>query len=994
MTTERSDDASGGREERRLVTCLFIDIVGSTDLTARLGPERLKRALDTAFEEVRGRIVAEGGTVEKYIGDAVYALFGAPSSHADDPLRALRAAHACREWAARPDAPFAVRIGVETGEAVVDLTAAERTHQRMSVGPVVNTAARLEQAADPGQVLVGPRCHEATAAYARFRSLGSMTFKGLAPMDVWELDAPGEVAVAIDPPFVGRGGELEILRLAHRRSAERAVLAMVSGPPGQGKTRVVRQLFDGIGREPLIARFRPRGEIAATTPLHALLGIESADPAEVWRALRELPADERDRIAHGVLHSSGLVPDERLGRLHAEERLDEIVHAWRRYLTIRSGGATPLVWFEDVHWADDEAVRLLDRLTLSTESLLLVATARPEFAQAAGLRPGGDRFFVEIGPLDPADAEALARSAGAAQGGMVQRAQGNPLFIVELARAGAGGAEMPLTLQGALGARLDELAPADRELLSRASIAGETFDVDDAVVLSGLGASEVATALGRLADLLYLRRVGAAYRFHHGLLRDVAYGRLLVADRMRLHARLAAATGRSLDPDVRAHHWWEAVRPPDAEWAWADGAELAALRRSATAAHLAAADVHLARHNGLRAEALLARAAELAVDPSDAARVARSRGRAAAIDRRGDDAWAHYSRTADLYREMGAIPADLYPDWLRPAIIGYGSFHQRPPVERVRELLAEGERRAVDTGDAGSQRLLEILRAFDRDDAALATSAVERATGVLPAAELAGALSDVASLQFHVGDIAAMGRTVEQLGAMSGATADPEVLFVTRRRIAIWRGDIAEARRLALALEESTRPAGPHIRSHALTTLAWQSSAEGDWDWLRRIGAELLTLVNSNDGTKFCAMAHGGLSTVALGELREGRVDEARALMARARALNDEIDAPDPSALVLLGDRSPLGRPPAAESPHLWTEFGIACVIAGERAQAEDAIARLETIAARGAWLAGATAAAMRDELSGASLSGPGHAALRSRGYAGHSEILTLRATR
>jgi len=176
------------REERRLVTCVFIDIVGSTDLTVRLGPERLKGALNAAFAEVSARIVAEGGIVEKYIGDAVYALFGAPIAHADDPLRALRAAHACRLWAATPDSPFGLRIGIETGEAVVDLSAVESTHQRMSVGQVVNAAARLEQAAEPGQVLVGPTCRRA-AEGARFRPLGEMSFKGLPPMTVWELEA-------------------------------------------------------------------------------------------------------------------------------------------------------------------------------------------------------------------------------------------------------------------------------------------------------------------------------------------------------------------------------------------------------------------------------------------------------------------------------------------------------------------------------------------------------------------------------------------------------------------------------------------------------------------------------------------------------------------------------------------------------------------------------------------------------------------------------------
>ncbi|HET7700414.1 MAG TPA: adenylate/guanylate cyclase domain-containing protein [Candidatus Limnocylindria bacterium] len=993
MTADGAMEAAGAREERRLVTCLFIDIVGSTELTARVGPERQKRALDAAFEEVRARIATEGGTVEKYIGDAVYALFGAPSSHADDPLRALRAAHACREWAARPDAPFAVRIGVETGEAVVDLTAAAMTHQRMSVGAVVNTAARLEQAADPGQILVGPRCHEVTATSARFRALGPMTFKGLAPMEVWELEAPGEATTSIDLPFVGRSGDLEILRLAYRRSQERAVLALVTGPPGQGKTRVVRELFDGIGREPVVARFRPRGELGATAPLRGLLGGTNG-PEEVANALGQLPASERERISRGVLHSSGLVPDERLGQLNAEERLDEVVHAWRRFLAARSSGSTPIVWFEDVHWADEEAVRLLDRLTLSTEPLLLVATARPEFAQASGLRPSGDRFFVELGPLDTRDAQELASAAGAPDRSLVERAQGNPLFIVELARAGTGPAELPLTLQGALGARLDELALTERDLLSRAAVAGETFDVEDVAALTGREPNEIAAALGRLADLLYLRRVGTAYRFHHGLLRDVAYGRLLVADRMRLHARLAMDPGRTLDAEVRAHHWWEALGPPDSEWVWDDAAERATMRAAAVAAHLAAAEGHLARNDGPRAETVLARASHLADDPSSAAAIARARGRAATMDRRGDDSWAHYTRAAELYRSIGQVPADMYPEWLRAPIIGYGSFHHLPDQREIRAILDEGVRRAGESADRATQARLDVLRAIASNDVVLATNAVERAADALPARELASALADVAALQFQSGDLDAMSRMVDRLRSLVEATSDPEVLFVTRRRLALWKGDLAEAHRLAIALDEATRSVGPHLRSHTLATLAWQAAAEGDWAWLRRVGAEMLALVRRNDGTKFCAMAHSGLSTVALGEIRDGRMDEAREIAARARALNDEPDAPDPSVTVLLGDRSPLAVEPAGSSPHAWTEYGIACIVANDRERAEAALTHLDAIATRGAWLAGATAAAMRDELSGASLAGSGHAALRERGYVGHSEILTLRAGR
>lgn len=980
------------REERRLVTCVFLDIVGSTELTVRLGPERQKRALDAAFAELKDRIVAEGGTVEKYIGDAVYALFGAPTAHADDPLRALRAAHACREWAAGPDSPFGVRIGVETGEAVVDLSAVESTQQRMSVGPVVNMAARLEQAADPGQVLVGPTCHAATEATAKFRALGPMAFKGLTPMEVWELETIGTTTTTVDPPFVGRSSDLEILRLAYGRSTQRPVLALVSGPPGQGKTRVVRELLEAIGGTPFVAHFRPVGEAGAAAPLRELLGGPNAGRGEIEAALSvvEAPA-ERDRICRAVLHSAGLDQDERLSRLPAEERTDEIVHAWRRYFAAR-GGTVPVVWFEDLHWADESTVRLVDRLTLSSGPLFVVATARPEFAQAAGFRPGGDRFFVELGPLDADDALALAGHAGTVDAATVERAQGNPLFIVELARTASTGSALPLTLQGALGARLDELGPDDRELLSHASVLGEAFSVADAAFLSGRDAADVGSALARLADLLYLRRADGTLRFHHNLLRDVAYGRLLVADRMGLHARLARKQ-EDLDPDARAHHWWEALRPPDAEWVWTDAAERGALQRTAVLAHLAAADHHLVRHDARRALAVLERAEQLAQDEADIARVDRAWGRAAAMEGKGDASWERFVRAVSYHRRQGDIPPELYFEWLHVPIWFDGFFEQPPGGDELRALIAEGESAAGARADSATLARLRMLRARLDADVELAREAVDAAANALAPADLAAMLAQLAQMQFEIADLDAMAVSADRLQEISDRIADPDVAFATRRRVALWRGNLAEARRLAQALEAATRATGPHMRSHALGTLAWQAEAEGDWPEVRRIASEVISLMRDNEGTKFCAFAGASLASAALSEAREGRLDEARALLDRAlKTVQPPAALWWPDALAAVGDRSALSEAPTGLSPHVWAGYATACVLLGERERALDAAARLEAMAARGAWLAGAIAEAMRDEVLGRGPDGPGHRRLRERGYIGTSQVLSMRA--
>lgn len=981
------------REERRLVTCVFIDIVGSTDLTVRLGPERLKGALNAAFAEVSARITAEGGIVEKYIGDAVYALFGAPVAHADDPLRALRAAHACRLWAAAPDAPFGLRIGIETGEAVVDLSAVESTHQRMSVGPVVNAAARLEQAAEPGQVLVGPACR-AAAPGAQFRSLGEMSFKGLPSMEVAELVLPGEAPVSIDLPFVGRTSELEILQLAYGRSRQRAVLALVTGPPGQGKTRAVREFLERQGRPYLLARFRPQGEIGAGAAWRELLGGGGADRESVAAALGGIadPA-ERERILCGVLHGAGIAPDDTLRRLPDEERTDEIVNAWRRYFAARSPDGPPVVWLEDLHWADEPSVRIVDRLTLSSGALFLVATARPEFAQAAGLRPTGDRFFVDLDPLDPADARTLAQHAGADDGRTVERAQGNPLFIVELARTADRDAELPLTLQGALGARLDELVPADRQLLSSAAVVGETFDVGDAAFLSGRDAADVGPALARLADLLYLRRVDQAYRFHHALLRDVSYGRLLVADRMRIHARLARERGGAMEPDQRAHHFWEAVRPPDDEWVWTDPAERAALRAEAALAQVQAADGYLRQYGHARVRALLERATALAEGAAIGARIDRVRGRLALLEANAAEAWELLGRALAYHRSAGDPPPDLYPELLG-TIPRQWLTTPRPSGDEVERLFTEGESLARAADDRATLVRLQLLRGLIRSDVGLASAAVDAAAEVIPPADWAAMLAQLAHLQFALADFPGMTATAARLADVEDEVADPEIAFGPRRRVAIWGGDLPEARRLTGEIAGRTRGAGPHVWSHALGLQAWVAEEEGDWPTIRRLVGEFLALAEANPGTTFCV--NGGTAVLAAGavaEALEGRTDEARALLRRAAAY-----VADPGALhtlsrpsALLGDRGGV-VPPEPDARWGWEDHAIASVVLGDHDAAAAVLPRLDRWAEQGSWLSGAIADAVRDELEGRGASGPGHARLRERGYRGPSDILGMRS--
>jgi len=992
------------REERRLVTCLFIDVVGSTEMTVALGPERLKGSLEAAFAALRGLIEREGGTVEKYVGDAIYAIFGSPVAHADDPVRALRAAAGARDWArsrADADIPFSVRIGVETGEAIVDLTAAETTHQQLSVGAVVNIAARLQQRAEPGQVLVGPVAREAAMDTATFTPLGPVELKGIGSLEVHEL---GEIrgSTRRDLPFVGREGELELLRVAHGRTQRgRSVLVLVSGPPGQGKTRLIREFVASLGTIELAqARCRPEGEVGTLAPVRELLLGTRADdelPQLVADAIPE--PTERARVAEVLAHSAGLRSSPVLARLGADEREDEIANAWARYLRGLAARGTVVVWIEDVHWAAPDVVRLVDRLSTSGVPVLVIATARPEFAEAAGIRPSGDRFFIELEGLDEGEARALALHAGSVDR-MIERAGGNPLFIVELAR-GAND-ELPVTLQGALGARLDELDPAERSVLAHGAVMGETFDAEDAAVLAGSDLAAASRSVRRLVDLHYLDQVDGRYRFHHSLLRDVAYGRLLVADRMRLHMRYARERAHPEDVEVLAHHWWAALRPPDADWVWANDPGLGEMRREGHRAHLAAGRRHTALFAIDRATELLGRAVALAQDAGERAVAERALGDAYAATYRADESWEHYRRARTAYQEAGDVPAKLYPAPLKIRT-RWGAFHTYPDAAEIAALIDEAEAAARASGDRSLIAIALMNRSIqlDRnatvtyDEAALGEARVEaEASGDhTTQRQVLGYLFAAAAMRC---DVAGCERLIDQIAHLEivDSGIDQLELLSARSSIAFVRGDAAALQEIADQATALARPMGPHLRSHAAALAGYAALARGDWDALEAGGAQMARLVSESPGTKFCPRAALGLAHGGLAHGLRGRTEELRAQVRQIDAL--DLSFPQAMrmvrALALLFSDEPLGEQPPEPGLVAATEWALIATVRRRRADAERLAERMAATAATGGAGYAAIAEAVREELAhDAGGPEPRHAALHKIGYLGLSELLRRR---
>ena len=1007
-------DAVAHGSEHRVVTCLFADIVPSADMTARLGPERTKTVIDRALQELSAIATVEGAVVEKSAGGAYFAMFGAPVTHSDDPTRALRAAESAIRWGTEhPDT--VVRIGVETGEVLVDLDAIATTGDGMAFGSCISLAGRLRNSAGPGEVLVGPVCREAASATAEFESRGERELDGIGTISVAAL-VRAETGLVARPPFVGRRRELELLRTVLERARSReAIFALVIAPPGQGKTRTIEEFIASIDGEAhvLRARCRPGAELGAQTPLHQILsgdlGPLSVDALE--RRVAELLAEvgTRSDVVAALAHSAGLLIDQRLISLSPTERLEALASAWRRYLGGLGADRPVVIWIDDLHWADPQLVRLLDRITSGSGiAVLIIAAARPEFADA-GLRPGRDRISIDIGPLDESDAASLAASAGATDERATRRAEGNPLFVIELARSRASEQdEIPVTVQAAIGARLDELPIADRDLLQHAAIAGEMFDVREAALLAGRDVSEVATTLARLVQLRYLRSLGGSFRFHHALVHEVAYHRLTLTDRMRLHARFARDGVDRADVAALAHHWWKALGPPDGDWVWQDTPDSDEMRRDAIDAHIAAGQRFADQDSHERAVEFLERAVALAKLPADRGRAEDALASAYWRYSMGNEAWMHRLRAVDAYQASGrSAPASLYADAIEMTMFQYGYFRTLPDIGAVSRLLEQGLGAARNAGDAASLARLLVQHGQLFGDAASVDEVLEIVRGAKDPRVHADALQRLGIVKMWAGEIAAAQdtyRRVDELVAQGAWVNEVEMMW-WRGLTCYLAGALGEVERMSGRLTQVARRRSAHLRSHALALVAHVLFARGDWERLAALGGELVELVTSNPSTQFCLAAAGAAGYAVVADAIRGRpsplrIDEFVPQMVPESAAVRDADLILP--LATLGrDCADLSTAAFGRSGAVWDREVIdplglrlvmALVVQGRWDDLEAPLERLDRAAGNGSALAKAVATAARGEMAGGSARERSHQALRALGYIGLSETLAFRS--
>ena len=607
-------------EERKVVTVLFADLVGSTAQAESHDPEEVRTILSAYYARLRAELERHGGTVEKFIGDAVMAVFGAPVAHEDDPERAVRAALAIRD--ALAESAVDVRIAVHTGEALVALGARVAAGEAMVAGDVVNTAARLQTAAPVNGVLVGESTYRATEHAIRYGRAVEVHAKGKSePVPAWEaLEPKARVGVDVErgplAELVGREDEVVLLTGALervRREREPQLVTLV-GVPGMGKSRLVAELLSVVEELPELITWRqgrclPYGESISFWALgemaKAQAGVLESDSAEVADgkladAVATLvpEAGDADWVLAHVRPLLGLGAEER-----ADDRRTEAFAAWRRFFeALAERGPTVLV-FEDLHWADHGLLDFVDHLVewVHGVPLLVVATARPELLER---RPGwgGGKANASTASLSPLSDVQTARLVGLLldqavvdaelQTTLLARAGGNPLYAeeyVRMLRDGRSAAELPETIQGIIAARLDALSADEKVLIQDAAVIGKVFWAGALAVLGDVDQAAVVHRLHQLERKEFIRRdrrgsiaADTEYAFRHVLVRDVAYAQIPRSRRADQHRRAAEWIGslsddRSADRSGMVAHHYEAAL----ELARASGQDTAALEAHA-----------------------------------------------------------------------------------------------------------------------------------------------------------------------------------------------------------------------------------------------------------------------------------------------------------------------------------------------------------------------------------------------------------------------------
>jgi class 3 adenylate cyclase/tetratricopeptide (TPR) repeat protein len=879
-------ETPASREQRKVVTCLFCDVAGSTALGEQLDPEALRALLARYFERMKGIVEHHGGAVEKFIGDAVMAVFGLPAVHEDDALRALRAAAEMRD--ALPELGIEGRIGVNTGEVVAG------TEERFATGDAVNVAARLEQAAQPGEILIG----EATLRLARdaveAEPVEPLVLKGKREqVSAWRLVSVSTEAAARRPdsPLVGREQELRALGEAWERVSveRRCELVTVVGAAGVGKSRLAAEFLAGVGATVVRGRCLSYGEGITYWPV-----VEVLTQLESRRSGLELEPAASEAL--GVL----------LGGEGASS-IDEIAWAFRKLLEAVAGERPLVAVFDDIQWGEEAFLDLVEHVAFVSTGvpILLLCMARPELLD----RRGGWAGVMRLQPLDSEEAERLLETriggqqlAPAVRERILVAAGGNPLFVEEMAamlqESDDGEVVVPPTIQALLAARLDQLETADRTVLEHGAVEGELFHRSAVQALTP-EESRLTTRLTALVRRELIRPDKAqlagddAFRFRHLLIRDAAYEATPKATRADLHERLAAwleqrgAALVELD-ELLGHHLEQAYRYRAELGPVNEEARLLA-RRAAERLGAAASRAFL-RKDAQAGVSLISRA--VALLPSlDPARVNLIRNVRAMQGIGGDLNWAHTVLSEaiaagdkrmkahalvqqgflQLFTEPEVAPRELI-EIAEQAIEVFEELSDELGLARAWRLIAETQylaRRAGPSAEASEQALVHIRRTGDQLEEAESVEwlAITLLMGPTPASEAIsrceGLLEEIAGkpvLEVMVTIVLA------NLLAMTGRLGEAQELMERARRLRdervgrIWffphdfglvttlaDDPIAAERRLRWGYETQKRIGGTSHFSAITALLARALYAQGRDDEAEQLTQECEEAARPND---------------------------------------------------------------------------------------------------------------------------------------------------
>jgi class 3 adenylate cyclase len=893
-------------EERKLVTVLFADVTDSTVLGEALDPEDVRALMSRYFQHARQIISAHGGTLEKFIGDAVMAVFGLPSAHGNDAERALAAALALRA-AVEADVVLGGRLqlhaGAHTGEVVVSSDPAPG--EVLVTGDATNVAARLQQAAAPGEILASARTRAATQAAMRFGEPREIRVKGKSqPLTVVPLLGSQSVRVRTLPPLVGRKRELAQLALLRDAALEERHPQLVSivAPAGTGKTRLLEEFLAGLdpeeGWQVATARCLPYGQSVTYWPLRGLLDELLGAPftpelvRDAFVAGGQTAADAA-RLTGLLLGSLGVEAGAETAQ--PVERVSAFA-AWRLLVEALARQAPRIVVFEDLHWASDSLLDLVEHVThpRTRAALLIVVLSRPELLDRRPTWGGGTRNFTVLALdtlgetqtrqlVDRLVPESVANSMRAR---IVERSGGNPFFAIELSRGlaerlgegrdangGAAGPEtlpeaLPETVHEAVLARLDQLSEPERAVLQAAAVAGRTFrpltvraalpERDPAVIadaLEGLLARDVVA----LAEGSEEAQEEGAYTFRHILFRDVAYATLARSERVRLHLAVARwleefAAGR-LDEFVEllAYHYREA-----ATLAAQAVTPLSVDVDSERAVHYLVRAGELAGRAGLLAAAIAHVRAAIALAPADEhPRLYELLGDCAF---QGEPALEGYQRALELWRAQGAsdVQPDVQPDpltgarLLRKLLVVYwgwaGVATSDISFEELEALHAEALRLAEAAGDEDELWLVRIAplnalaRPGPRDrrerECTIAAAAVAHFERRDDWPSLYLALDSYASYAITLGEyeqaIAASRRCLQWPNLPDWARTNALGMIVSTYA---YQGDsdacLAETQE-ALAQVRPGQPVGGLVQAVGMAAyVAYASGRWSDLDWLR-----------------------------------------------------------------------------------------------------------------------------------------------------------------